>query len=432
MVQTRRGAKMDTVAARKKLTPRGEPYSHWVNKSLTLRFRRLHRGGTWSARIRIDGDYLAPVPLGLAPAESDKEADGVKVLSFAEAVEMARLEQTKAERIARGLPGEDRPYSVGDAWRAYLPRIGRGLGKSRETAVSYYKNRIEPTFGAVALADLTTEKLQAWYDALALSPPLVRSAKGLRPRFNGNHDPGDPVQAKRRRESAQRVWSGVLKPLLNLAFTAGHVDSDQAWRRVRTFDTTAEARIRFLEIDECRRLHNAAEGAFRDLIDAALLTGCRYGELRALNTGDFDREHHTVFIADSKSGKSRYVYLTDEGVAFFDRHAAGQPHNRPLLRRDDGTRWDRSHQLRPMREACERAGIDPPVGFHILRHTFASLAVKAGASLPAISRQLGHADTRVTEAHYMHLAPDFLAREIQRAAPRLGIEPGNVEQLRRG
>lgn len=40
-----------------------------------------------------------------------------------------------------------------------------------------------------------------------------------------------------------------------------------------------------------------------------------------------------------------------------------------MFTRTDGTPWDKSHQTRPMREACERAGIVPAIGFHILRHT---------------------------------------------------------------
>ena len=39
----------------------------------------------------------------------------------------------------------------------------------------------------------------------------------------------------------------------------------------------------------------------------------------------------------------------------------------------NGGRWLKSHQHRPMRDACTRAKIQPPVSFHTLRHTWASL-----------------------------------------------------------
>jgi integrase len=37
--------------------------------------------------------------------------------------------------------------------------------------------------------------------------------------------------------------------------------------------------------------------------------------------------------------------------------------------------------------------------FHILRHTWASLAVMNGTPLLVVAKNLGHADTRVVEEH---------------------------------
>ncbi len=54
-----------------------------------------------------------------------------------------------------------------------------------------------------------------------------------------------------------------------------------------------------------------------------------------------------------------------------------------------------------------------------------------GVPLPVIARQLGHADTRMTERHYAHLAPSYIADAIRAGLPRLGIvESGNVEPLK--
>jgi len=37
-----------------------------------------------------------------------------------------------------------------------------------------------------------------------------------------------------------------------------------------------------------------------------------------------------------------------------------------------------------------------------------------GAPLPVIAKQLGHADTRITEKHYAHLAPELRRRHNSR------------------
>src|SRR2546430_14498394 len=98
--------------------------------------------------------------------------------------------------------------------------------------------------------------------------------------------------------------------------------------------------------------------------------------------------------------------------------------------RPDGGGWGRSHQHRPLREACRRAGIDPPASFHILRHTYATHLLQAGAPLPVIAANLGHADTRMTERHYAHLVPSYVAQVIRATMPKLGLlEPNSVVPL---
>jgi integrase len=44
-----------------------------------------------------------------------------------------------------------------------------------------------------------------------------------------------------------------------------------------------------------------------------------------------------------------------------------------------------------------------------------------GVPLGVIAEQLGHADTRMTEKHYAHLAPSYVADTIRAHFPDLGI-----------
>jgi integrase len=115
--------------------------------------------------------------------------------------------------------------------------------------------------------------------------------------------------------------------------------------------------------------------------------------------------------------------VNDEGADLFKSMAAGKAGDALLLIKDDGMQWAKSHQARPMAEACERASIKPGVSFHILRHTYASLAVMNGAPLMVIARNLGHADTRMVEKHYGHLASSYIADAIRAAAPKFDIKP---------
>jgi integrase len=62
----------------------------------------------------------------------------------------------------------------------------------------------------------------------------------------------------------------------------------------------------------------------------------------------------------------------------------------------------------------------PAASFHTLRHTYASLMVMDSVPLMVVARNLGHADTRMVEKHYGHLATSYV-REAIRAAKPLGI-----------
>ena len=72
------------------------------------------------------------------------------------------------------------------------------------------------------------------------------------------------------------------------------------------------------------------------------------------------------------------------------------------------------------------------VTFHALRHTHASHLAMKGVGLGVIAAQLGHADTRMTERHYSHLAPSYVANTIRAHFPTLGIAgESNVALIRR-
>src|SRR5262249_47329802 len=85
-----------------------------------------------------------------------------------------------------------------------------------------------------------------------------------------------------------------------------------------------------------------------------------------------------------------------------------------------GKAWGKSHEVRPMKEACQLAKIQPAVGFHELRHTYASLLAQSGADLLTISKLLGHADTRITSRHYAHLCDRTLATAVIAHLPGFG------------
>jgi integrase len=101
-----------------------------------------------------------------------------------------------------------------------------------------------------------------------------------------------------------------------------------------------------------------------------------------------------------------------------------------LFLRSNGRSWAKSEQQRPLAAACTKAKIEPSINFHGLRHTYASRLAMRGVPLAVIAAQLGHADTRMVEKHYGHLAPSYVADTVRAAFGTLGIvEPSNLVPL---
>ena len=419
-----RDANLESRTARSRLRARHKPYFRLIEPGLHLGYRKLASGpGTWIARrYNGDGGYatenLRSADDALILADDYADADGTRVLTFAQA-------QQKAQGAR---PVRTGPFSLSDALDDYL-RLLEGEGRSPH-AVQDTRYRIEafirPKLGKLGVATLTAERLRRWRDDLANAAPRLRTRKGAAQKFREASTGEDERRA--RRASANRTWT-VLRAALNHAFHDGKAGSDIAWRRVKPFEKVDAARVRYLTVAEAKRLINACNVELRPLVQAALQTGARYGELVRLQVRDFDPDGGTVAVRRSKSAKSRHVFLTTEGIALFRQHAAGRAGDELMFRRANGEAWGEGHQTRPMRVAVNRAKIAPAVSFHGLRHTWASLAVMADMPLMVVARNLGHVDTRMVEKHYGHLAPSYVADAVRKSAPRFGFKPANVRSL---
>lgn len=426
MARTVRDARLESRTARMALKPSGKPYFRAIDEGLHLGYRRNKVGGVWVMRWYVGKQSYKLA--GLGTADDVIDADGAMVLSFAQAQAEARKRFVEQKRIGAGLPVAAGPYRVRDAIADYVAWLEANR-KTAKDARYRAEALIIPELGDVECAKLTKEQIEHWRDNQAKEAPRLRTKKGAAQQFRDTSEDDDPEDAARRRRASTNRVLTVLKAALNHAWKGRKIPSDDAWRPVTAFRGADAARLRYLEVAEAQRLINAADATFRPLVEAALLTGCRFGELANLEVDDFNPDSGTLHIRMSKSGTGRHVVLTEEGIEFFRGLCAGRVSRDRLLRRDDGSRWGKSNQARPMREACAAAKIDPPASFHALRHTYASLAVMNGAPLMVVARNLGHSDTRMVEKHYGHLADSYVAGAIRKAAQRFGIKAGSVVQI---
>ena len=290
----------------------------------------------------------------LGSADDTLDADGDRVLDYARA--QARARDWLTSRDAEGRVG---PYTLNRCLDDYIADYKRRGGKALDRLETSANAFIRPQLGAHEVKELTAGTIRQWHAALAEAPARLRTRKTAKQQNVRQIDLKDPDAVRQRRATANRIL-GVLKAALNLAFREGHVASDEAWRRAKPFREASAPKIRYLDHAEAQRLVNACDPAFRPLVQCALLTGCRYGEIVGFRVGDFERDAGTVSVRASKAGRPRHVVLTDGGITLFERYVGGKPGKAPVFTRSDGVLWGRSHQHRPLREACRHAGIDPP------------------------------------------------------------------------
>ena len=178
---------------------------------------------------------------------------------------------------------------------------------------------------------------------------------------------------------------------------------------------------------EVKQVILAAEpGFYRSILQTAIYTGARIGELLALRwadvdldrsvikirrtvstakvKGDLNPERHRWFDPKTKKGK-RAIPIPAELVSTLKlwrekcpksrldlvfSNAFGEPANRTGVAR---------HGLKP---ALAQANIEKNVTVHGLRHTYASMLILLGRPITEISEYLGHADVSITMRVYAH------------------------------
>jgi integrase len=424
MARSTRNSTLENRTSRARL-PAGKRHWQTVGQGLAIGYRRGVNGGTWYMRRALAGNQYAIMSLGIA--DDHREADDAEVFDYFQAQDRARkLVSQKVVRRSR--------YTVADCMRDYL-----AWAETNSKAYASTKRAVDahilPKLEDRRCEELTAVELRRWHEGLVKAAPRKRGGKVR------DIDRKDPEAMRQRRATANRILT-VLKAALNRAYNDEAISSADAWRKVKPFPKADAAKIRYLSADEARRLMNAASPAFRPLVRAALLTGARWGELSALKASDFTvqpgkrvagkrgDDTGSIHIRESKSGKPRHVPLNAEGVEFFKAHTAGLASDAFMFTKADGNPWGKSHQHRPMKEACRHAKIAPACSFHDLRNTYGALLAMAGTPVQVIGNLLGHADTGITEKHYAHLSPSHVADVLRANLPTFGpVKPGNVSRI---
>lgn len=207
----------------------------------------------------------------------------------------------------------------------------------------------------------------------------------------------------------------LLKRMLNLAVKWGLLEKSPAVG----LDKFKEPphRERYLSKVELPRFLKALDEQEDQLSMAAirllLFTGCRRSEILSLQWDQVKLDEGRLFLPITKNGQSRSVVLNAKAKAIleelFARKDQRTKDSEYVFPSRGGTSKGHINDLRkPFNRVCEAAGIDG-LRIHDLRHSFATFAVRSGASLYDIQKLLGHSDISMTQ-RYAHMVDDNLQK----------------------
>ena len=436
MAQPVKETKIDSRAARAKLEPSGTPYWKQLQPGLLLGYRRNKKGGVWVACWATGGG--ARKMQSLAAADDAIEADGEDVLSYAQAIEAARLAPLGKRPVkAAAQQPEAGPVgmTVRDACRRYIEHLlAENGGKAAKDTLQRLRRHVDPELPAPEKLKLAKARKAPGAHAI-LGPKVINTLtldelKTWRNAMAAEADQEDAEDVRRAKDTANRVMS-MLKAALNLAIADDDngIVTDKAWRLLKAFQDVGQARHVHLDRDQVKRLLNKAQGGLRRLLTGMLLTGVRPGnEIRFMRVRDFSAETSTVHVSNSKTGP-RDVVLTAEGVKFFKEITAGRHPDAWIFVRDDGSQWGEKDHYRPLCDVIAAAELPDDTVAYSMRHTYASQSIMAGMQAQLLAENMG-TSVRMLEENYAKFFATSRRQMIEKAAPKLGLKAGNVVPMR--
>jgi integrase len=302
-----------------------------------------------------------------------------------QAKEIRREIDLGRDPLKKRIEGRTAP-TMPELWLRYekehLPRIAK---RSQSDQRSMFLKLILPKLGALKVSEVRHEDIDELHQEISQHHPV----------------------------RANRVVE-VLRKAFNLAIRWGW-RTDNPGKGVHR--NPEQKRTRYLSAAELSRLYEALakhpEKSSVDAIRLLALTGARRGEVLAARWDEFDLRAGiwTKPSANTKQRREHRVPLSGPAISLLQelrRRTNGDyvfpgKHGKPLA--DVKRTW---------RTVVEQAALSD-VRLHDLRHTYASILVSGGASLPVVGALLGHTQPATT-ARYAHLYDDPLRAATERVA----------------
>ncbi|MDP8213061.1 MAG: tyrosine-type recombinase/integrase [Candidatus Zapsychrus exili] len=209
---------------------------------------------------------------------------------------------------------------------------------------------------------------------------------------------------------------GCLRAMMNKAIEWGLFEGKNPVSGIRSYKSDNK-RTRFLEKEDIVTFLSNCEGHLKDIIEFAINTGMRQGEIFHLKWRDVDLKNSMITILKTKNNEIRHIPINQavESVLLRVRKDPDSPYVFPSKK---GRPFD--NIKRSFKTALDKSDIKN-FRFHDLRHTFASQLVMNGVDLFTVKELLGHKDIKMT-MRYSHLSCDHKKQAVG-ALDRLSATP---------
>lgn len=285
-------------------------------------------------------------------------------------------------------------------------------GSVKPRTLEIYKTdirvHIKPALGAVRLEALTTQNIQAFYNAL--SKPTKDRPEGLSPKTVKN-------------------IHGVLHKALQQAVLIGYLRFNPT--DACTLPRREKKELTPFDDVQITAFLKAIQGSrYETLFTVTLFTGMREGEVLGLMWDCVDFEAGTITVnkqlqlheavgggayqlGSTKNGKGRSITPAASVMALLKRHRAAQAaqrlragklwQNTGFVFTDElGQPFAKATVYRAFKRAAAAIG-RPDARFHDLRHSYAVAAIRAGDDIKTVQETLGHATASFTLDVYGHV-----------------------------
>jgi integrase len=334
------------------------------------------------------------------------------------------------KRLAEVKRGQHVPASQRPTFSQVCDRFLEAKVNLRATTVRSYRGLIDlylkPYFTwnieTIAPADIERFRYQL---SVGLPDPIARALTERKRMANPKWSQARAkLEAARHKPGTRTINKALtlLSMIFNYACRHRWIDSNPAEHVERVRDTTLPNErpidTNILTPAEIRTLIDATtDDRYRLMIQVAVFTGIRQGELLGLKWGDIDWNRRQIHVRRAwKEGaftepktrcSVRRVDLPESLVLDLKKWKLRCPKGELDLVFPNGVGNPDTHAnllQRGFYPALRRAGLRK-IRWHDLRHTFASLMLASGEDIVRVSRLLGHANPTVTLNVYSHMLP---------------------------